>query len=208
MDEKVKQAVERLTTEQEDWEDYWCYHAFSDVKLVCAALETHDQIDKLDEFPAPNEPHVMYSTDGDGRWRRVEWAKQCSEEVFFREKCQGVEGHAGVHWRYDDNGSFKWDENKAEMTEEELADKFRGCSGSTPPGHKEYINPVDKRADYYMEHSTVTDVEDPEIIALLEKNEPPEEHASINRPCSEEQIKELELQDRIPPRDRDKGETK
>jgi hypothetical protein len=121
--------------------------------------------------------NVLYTTDGKGRWIRREWKPQCSSKVFFYGRCQGVEGHKGVHWCYSASGSFQWDDNDNDP-------KHGGCAGSTPPGHKKYVSPVKMQKHYYVAHYTDTEVTDPAIIAKLEKDQPPEKGASINRPVT------------------------
>ena len=90
---------------------------------------------------------VLYSLDGDGNWKKCEWKKQCPYINCFRKKCQGVEGHAGHHWRYSTSGSYEWDENKEELSESELNDRNRSACGMTPPDHESWISPVDKNKD-------------------------------------------------------------
>lgn len=136
--------------------------------------------------PPPTGPSVMYSTDGEGHWWRREWAEQCPEEVFMADKCQGVKGHKGLHWCYKPDGSYAWDDNDDDPQED-------GCSGSTPPDHKDYINPVDKQEDYWLSHYTDTEITDPALIERLENDDSPEgDGASINRPVNWEEMKENE----------------
>ena len=73
-----------------------------------------------------------------------------------------------------------------------------GCSGSTPPGHEQWISPLDKQKDLWLSHYTDTKVTDPQILARLEQDDPPEgDEASINRPVDFDKLdpelrKELE----------------
>lgn len=135
--------------------------------------------------------NVMYSTDGEGLWIRRQWAEQCPERVFLAARCQGLKGHQGVHWCYKPDGSLAWDDNDDDPQED-------GCSGTIPPGHKQWISPLDKQEDYWLSHYTDTEVTDPEIIARLERDEPPEgDETSINRPVDLDKLdpelrKELE----------------
>lgn len=122
-----------------------------------------------------NGANVAYYTDGKGWWLRREWKPQCSSKVFLSGRCQGVKGHAGVHWCYSPSGSFQWHDNAEDP-------KHDGCAGSTPPGHKSYVTPVRMQKHYHMSHYTDTKVTDKSIIALLEKDKPPERGASIDRP--------------------------
>ena len=119
--------------------------------------------------------HVMYSGDGKGGWWRTEWAVQCPEKVFFRNKCQGVLGHKGVHWAFGEDGSFHWDDNDSDPQED-------GACGSTPPDHKSYKTPMAMQKHYYMSHKKTAKVRDKAIIAKLEQDKIPEKDASINAP--------------------------
>jgi hypothetical protein len=120
--------------------------------------------------------NVMYSTDGNGRWVRREWAEQCPERVLLGPRCQGIKGHKGLHWCYKPNGSFAWSDNDDDPQED-------GCSGTTPPGHPRWVSPLEKQAECWSNHFTDTEITDPETIARLERDEPPEgDDASINRP--------------------------
>lgn len=125
--------------------------------------------------------NVLYSTNGDGCWFRREWAKQCRHKVFFGRRCQGVKGHKGVHWCYNEHGSFVWQDNQDDLQHD-------GYSGSTPPGHKEWISPVKMMKKCYLEAFTDSEVTDPEIIERLEKDDPPEKGASITRPVDMEKL--------------------
>lgn len=118
--------------------------------------------------------NILFSTDGEGHWWRREWAVQCDQEVFMAGRCQGVKGHKDVHWCYQEDGSFAWDDNDDDR-------KHDGCSGSTPPGHKSYVNPVDQIDKNWLSHYTDTEVTDPEEIARLERDEM-HEGESITRP--------------------------
>ena len=119
-----------------------------------------------------DKEHILYSTDGQGKWWRREWKRQCDQEVFFAGRCQGVQGHKDVHWSYRPCGNFAWDDNDADL-------KHDGCAGSTPPYHKEYKSPLEMQAHYYMNHYEDSEVEDPTILAMLEKGETPEKDASL-----------------------------
>lgn len=123
-------------------------------------------------------PHVMFSTNGKGRWWKVTWEKQCPEKVFLTGKCQGVEGHKGVHWCYGPCGSFNWDDNENDPSEE-------GGAGSIPPGHRSYHKPEKMQKHYYMTQHTTVEVTDPEEIARLERGEM-KNNESINRPVTPE----------------------
>lgn len=148
----------------------------------------NDEID-LDFDPSKDEPHVLYSTDGKGRWHRCEWKRQCPCEVFMRGRCQGVEGHKGVHWSFSASGSFCYEDNKEDSTEE-------GCSGSVPPDHKHYHSPLEMSKYYYMAFKEEGEVTDPEELARLERGEfKPGE--SCTRPCSKADIDKLKAAGRL-----------
>ncbi len=217
---KYKRYTAKITLDDNGWfhgevellTDVVTFQGTNATQLTLSFEESIDDYlafcQRRSEEPEPplselDDCHIMYSSDGEGRWWKREWKDQCPEDAFIRDKCQGTKGHSDIHWRYNTDGSLVWSENKAEMTEAELADQTRGCSGSTPPGHANWISPVDKAKDYYMEFYEDSDVTDPEIIAALERDEPPEKGASTNRPCTE--TEELKLQGRIPKRE--SGET-
>lgn len=126
------------------------------------------------EEPENDMPHIHYATDGKGRWWKTEYKRQCPEGVFLRGRCQGVEGHLGVHWSYDAHGSFCYDDNDNDPSE-------GGCSGSIPPDHKSYRTPLEMSSHYYMSHSTHVEVVDPAEIARLEADDVTEGE-SVSRP--------------------------
>jgi hypothetical protein len=128
--------------------------------------------------------NILYSTDGKGRWVKREWKPQCSERVFLSGQCQGIEGHKGVHWCYSPCGHFRWEDNNSDPQHD-------GCSGSTPPDHKEYMSPKKMEKHLYMSHYEDTEVTDEKVIAKLEAGKPPEKGASITRPLSIAESKKL-----------------
>lgn len=136
------------------------------------------------EYMVHSKDHILYSTDGRGNWWRREWKQQCDEEVFMAGRCQGVKGHTGVHWSYRPCGSFAWDDN-------DEAPEHDGCSGSTPPDHKEYKTPLEMQKHYYMSHYEDSVVSDPTVIVMLEKGETPEKGASLTRPLTKEEAEEF-----------------
>lgn len=127
--------------------------------------------------------HVLFSTDGKGRWWKRTWCKRCTEEVFLFDQCQGVSGHKGVHWSYSPSGSFCWSDNKEDPCE----GHEKGSAGSTPPDHFLYVSPRDMVENYYL--STYEDVEVIDLveIARLEADETTE-NESVNRPVTEAEI--------------------
>lgn len=131
---------------------------------------------------------AMYSGDGKGRWWKTTWAKQCSHKMLGERKCQGVEGHEGVHWYYNETGWFHWTENEEEA---DLKDPYRAAAGHTPPGHSSWVDPRKKQRDCWMDHWTREEVTDEELIANLERGEPPHRNDTINRPLTEKALKTL-----------------
>lgn len=129
----------------------------------------------------PRTTHVCYYTNGKGYWLRREWKPQCAARVFLSSRCQGVKGHKGVHWCYSPSGDFDWDDNDDDPHED-------GCSGVTPPGHKDYVSPVKMEKHHYMSHYADTVVTDQAIIAMLEKGKPPERDAAIDRPVTDKKL--------------------
>ena len=129
---------------------------------------------------------VCYYTNGKGYWLRREWKPQCSSKVFIYGRCQGTKGHRGVHWRYSPSGDFLWDDNADDP-------KHNGCAGSTPPSHESYVSPLKREKHYFLSHYTDTQVTDKATIALLEKGKTPERDASINRPVTRAEIRQLGL---------------
>lgn len=111
-----------------------------------------------------DQPCVSYSTDGAGRWRRREYRRQCPEGVMLTGRCQGTLGHKGVHWGYTPGGSFCYDDNADDPT-------GHGCSGSIPPGHKDYRTPEEMAPHYHMAHFEDSTVTDPAEIARLERGD-------------------------------------
>lgn len=121
--------------------------------------------------------NAMYSKDHEGNWWKTVWAEQCPEKVFIHGQCQGVKGHKGVHWMYGPSGSYEWDDN-----DDDPKHKHENIAcGSTPPEHKDYVDPRTMAPHYYREHNTTTKVEDPEKIEALNRGEF-EDGASINQP--------------------------
>jgi len=119
---------------------------------------------------------INFSTDGSGKWWKTEWKEQCPHKSLFG-KCQGVDGHKGVHWSYNEHGSFCYKDNEADSSE-------NGCSGSIPPDHKNYIAPLEMAKHYYMTHHTSKEINDLEVIARLERGELLDGE-SINRPVGD-----------------------
>ena len=111
-----------------------------------------------------NETRVAYYELDDGSWKWLDYAEQCPEDVFLLKRCQGVKGHKGVHWAYDESGSFCYEDNKDDSTE-------NGYSGSIPPEHKDYRTPISMREHYHLNHTKVSPLVDEEIIARIKKRQ-------------------------------------
>ena len=132
------------------------------------------------ENPEEDEFRVSFSTDGKGRWWRTDWQRQCPEGVFLQGRCQGVEGHKGVHWRYDASGSFCYDDNEQDSSE-------FGCSGTIPPDHKHYRTPLEMEKRLFRKFKSMVEVTDPEEVARLERNEI-NDNESVIRPLREDGV--------------------
>ena len=124
----------------------------------------------------------VYDTDGEGRWWVTEWQPQCSVDVLFSDRCQGVVGHAGDHWCYREDGTYQWAREGA-------------GGGWTPPGHRSWVSPVDKLREYHNAFHTTSEVTDPDLIAKLEAGEVDD---PITAPCTDEEIAELRKLGRLP----------
>lgn len=134
--------------------------------------------------------NVSYFLDSAGKWTRREWSKQCDKKILLGDRCQGAKDHKGIHWCYSPNGNFVWCDN-------EKNPQHDGESGITPPDHHEYKHPKDMMKENYHAYSQVTDVIDPNIIAILEQGNTPEPNASINRPCTQQELDMLKREGRI-----------
>jgi tRNA (cmo5U34)-methyltransferase len=132
---------------------------------------------------------VCYSTDGAGRWWRRSWKKQCQERrvSLWGNRCQGVEGHKGVHWFFAPEGSFVYADNDGDSTEE-------GCCGGIPPGHQYYRTPQEMQPYYHGSQYEDVEVTEPAELARLEKGE---WHLgeSVIRPCSNEEAAKIQAKE-------------
>jgi hypothetical protein len=135
--------------------------------------------------PRDDRPHVSFTTDGKGRWWKTVWQRQCPEGVFLAGRCQGVEGHKGVHWRYKPCGSLSYSDNANDPSE-------HGSSGSIPPDHKRYKAPAELQHLYHMNFSETTEVTDSNEIARLERDEV-RDGESLDRPYDPEKEQNEEL---------------
>jgi hypothetical protein len=73
--------------------------------------------------------------------------KQCRSEDKLKDvRCQGIPGHKGPHWAYDEGGHLiRW----VNKLEKDPRWKNVACSW-TPPGHKSYIPPTIMNAHHYI----------------------------------------------------------
>ncbi len=125
----------------------------------------------------------MYHTDGEGRWWKQTWKPQCTSDVILWGRCQGTEGHADEHWSYSPCGSFNY--------------AYPGAGGgSIPPGNKNWVSPVRKADEYHVNFVDTEEVTDPALIAQLEADEL-DDGSSVTRPCSEEEVAELDRMGRL-----------
>lgn len=117
----------------------------------------------------------MYHTDGWGNWTCTTFPEQCPEQICMGWQCQGIKGHKDIHWSYREDGSLAWSDNEQDP-------KHDLCSGLTPPGHSEYINPVDMTDKCYLSQPITVKITDSAMINMLEKDITPNENDSITRP--------------------------
>lgn len=130
--------------------------------------------------------NIRYYTNGNGQWWKTTWQKQCPDEVFLSDKCQGVTGHQGAHWCYRSNGSYAWSRNKNDPN------PGRHSSGWTPPDAVGYIEPKVKQQEYYMNFSETVEVIDRDKIRKLEDGELDDgEDATIDSPVTDEELQWL-----------------
>jgi len=109
---------------------------------------------------------TRYVSDGNGRWQKTVWQKQCPEDLILWGQCQGTLGHEGDHWAFRGNGSYCYH-------------KPEGGGGMIPPGHSSWVSPVDKVKDYHMNFCTVHEVTDPDEIAGLESGTIPDNSSIV-----------------------------
>lgn len=141
--------------------------------------------------------NITYYGDGKGNWSKRVWADKCSENIWFTGECQGVEGHEGDHWCYSKDGSYNYGV-RGDLEAHDIA------GGSTPPGHKDWISPVDMADKYYMRFHEDTEVTDPELIARLNRGEI-EDGESLDQPLNFDDLEE-ELKCRLDAYDENKEE--
>lgn len=113
---------------------------------------------------------ITYYNVAKRKWVKRVWAEQCGVRVLIS-KCQGVKDHDGDHWCYAPSGSL---------------DKTNSDGGASmiPPGHADYISPIEMDKLYFIRHHSDVDVTDPVIIEKLENGETPEWDASLDRPVN------------------------
>ena len=139
------------------------------------------------------EVSISYFTDGNGSWTKVIGGKQCSCESFMYGECQGESGHMGCHWNYQLDGSYAYWKNDKDPS----AIEDNCACGLIPPDNDSYINPSSKAKENYRKFYTTVVIDEKNLIEQLEKGIPPEENASIDRPCTVDEIEELKRMGRI-----------
>lgn len=139
------------------------------------------------------EVSISYFTDGNGSWTKVIGGKQCSCESLLYGECQGVSGHMGCHWNYQPDGSYAYWKND---TDPSAIGENIAC-GSTPPENDSYVQPSSKAKENYRKFYITEAVEDKNLIEKLEQGIPPEKNASIDRPCTVDEIEDLKQMGRI-----------
>lgn len=128
--------------------------------------------------------HTIYSQDNEGNWTKKVNEPQCPKDILLSGQCQGVNGHLGNHWYYRSDGSYAWAVNDKDPPE----NKKRNIAGGwNPPDSKDWVSPVDMIDKHYTCFYTVTPLKNKRKIASLLRGEM-EEGASINQPCTEEEI--------------------
>lgn len=106
---------------------------------------------------------ITYYTDGKGYWLKRTWKKQCKARVFLTHECQGVKGHEGNHWCYANDGSYCYSVVKGSK------ESAAGIgSGMTPPNHKSYVHPKDKRKEYFLGNYVDEVIKSKSLIKRLE----------------------------------------
>ncbi len=118
---------------------------------------------------------ILYKKIRKGRWLRREYKHQCPHEMLIHGRCQGTVGHAGNHWMYSPKGDFC-------HTEE------NGAYCEIPPGHKKYVHPKLMQKYLHLSYYNDSIIVNPEVLEKLEAGKSPEPGASIDRPCTQEEI--------------------
>ena len=142
-----------------------------------------------------SQPQVTLYTDGNGNWLKRLWGVQCPMTILFRERCQGVIGHQGDHWRFQSDGSYHYRPHESNPRGEQI-----GC-GTTPPGHAEYRTPLEMSRYHYLKHYEDTQITDSVEISRLERGEFTANERVV-RPCGDEEVEELRKHGRLEPGER------
>jgi hypothetical protein len=127
----------------------------------------HDDGDEDHSIPELPASDIHYYKLSDGGWLRREYSGKCSKYMLFGE-CVGAKGHYGDHWYYGKDGSYHWYRNGDDP----------GClrskneaAGMIPPGHKEWINPVQKSEEYHSRIFKDSMVENKAEIERLDRGD-------------------------------------
>lgn len=175
----------RFTVEQSA--QVGCIHGAEGTAVNDDKQAAHDALyfTRHEPHPKYDHTHVRYWSDGKGKWWKTVWQRQCPEGVFLAGRCQGVEGHKGVHWRYSPCGSLRYVDNANDPSE-------NGGSGSIPPGHKHYKPPAELQKLYFMNFKETTEVTESDEIARLERDEV-RDGESLDRPYDPDKERNEEL---------------
>lgn len=138
-----------------------------------------------------SQPHVLFSTDGRGRWWKRVWAVQCSQSILIRERCQGAQGHDGDHWCFQSDGSYFYKPHASDPRSQET-----GCA-SIPPGSSGYRTPLEMSRHRYMKFYEDSEVTAPAEIERLERGELGGNESSTG-PASDEDVEMLRRLGRLP----------
>lgn len=125
-------------------------------------------------------PHIIYHKVEDGTWLKQSFIDQCDFKFLIRgSRCQGAAGHDGDHWFYRLDGSYAW-----RIQEECHEHDYTSIGGWSQPGHANYVSPIDKKNDFYLNHHTTENVTDEVLIDRLENFDDHEwpEDVSMTRP--------------------------
>lgn len=157
-------------------------------KIASACPRSLARTDKRTTVDMKEKEHsISYITDGEGKWWKIVGQPQCVDESFPGGRCQGVDGHKGCHWAYQPNGSYSYWLNEADPGSLEAG----VGAGLTPPDSDSYIHPLEKVKEHYIRFQATEEVLDKQLIQRLERDDPPEENASIDRPLSEDEYRKL-----------------
>ncbi|MBK1875604.1 hypothetical protein [Pelagicoccus mobilis] len=105
-----------------------------------------------------------------------------------------MQSHEGCHWSYRPDGSYCYWLNEEDPDAIEAGVGFSSIS----PGDKRYVNPIEKTEEYYMKFCSTSEVVDPALIEMLEREDTPEEDATIDVPLTQEEEDDLRRRGVLP----------